>query len=70
MVINVTVITTWHHMKLTSQVMAEQFHIHGLHWQCSCAEAWYGACTEGCGPYQTLTPAAAAPVVVVVVVVL
>ena len=45
----------------------KQFHIHGLHWDCSCAEAWYGACTEGCGPYQTLTPAAAAVVVVVVV---
>ena len=49
--------------------MAEQFHIHSLHWECSCAEAWYGVCTEGCGPYQTLTPAAAAVVVVVVVVV-
>ena len=47
------------------KVMAEQFHIHGLHWDCSCAEAWYGACTEGCGPYQTLTPAAAAAVVFV-----
>ena len=32
-------------------------HIHGLHWDCSPVEVWYEACREGCGSYQTLTPA-------------
>ena len=47
-------------------VLAEQFHTHGLHWGCCwCVEAWYGDCTEGCGPYQTLTPVVVAGVVAV-----
>ena len=55
------------HHRLMSQVANgwKEFHIHGLHWDCSCADVQYGACTEGCGPYQTLTPAAAAAVVFV-----